>query len=255
MGSMGGKGGGDASDYADALSDIAMQTFEEATPLRQQLISNWGSFLGMPSTSFSLDSGAGEMPQLADYALGVTDETWEPGQTLFSTGGDTVGFSSTNLDNMSGATGEYDYDSYMQALSDYLSGGGLQVASTGGEGSGYNVESSPMWDVYKNQIEQNYDTAKAGTMESLPAGGALLESLADLESDKASDMTNAMGSVAQSEYDKLYQYVTGQPATSTTALSSAAESMSGLESQMYASNMSSMTEIGKMMGGKDWGTK
>lgn len=82
---------------------------------------------------------------------------------------------------------------------------------------GWDPTTSPMWDPLKANVENQFATAKGNIMSNVPAGGALLESLADTETSKANTLSGLAGNMIQDMYNKAYG----------TAMNSSGQALSG----------------------------
>lgn len=85
----------------------------------------------------------------------------------------------------------------------------------------FDPTASPMYAPMKQAVEQQYGTAKNNIMSSLPGGGTLLDSLADLETNKAKSLTDMISQIVSDEYSKAYGLASGSPQTSMAGLSAA----------------------------------
>jgi hypothetical protein len=63
---------------------------------------------------------------------------------------------------------------------------------------------SAMYAPTKMAAERQFNTARQGVLADAPAGGALLENLANLQGQKAASLTDAVGGIVKDEYGKTF---------------------------------------------------
>lgn len=103
---------------------------------------------------------------------------------------------------------------------------------TGFMAGGWDPTQSALWDPMKSNVEQQFSTARNNIMSNVPAGGPLLESLADTETSKASTLSGLAGNMIQDMYNKAYNVGT----TSTGQTASAYGQAGQLYNQAYSGN-------------------
>lgn len=113
--------------------------------------------------------------------------------------------------------------------------------------NGWDPTTSPMWDPLKSNVESQFSTARNNIMSNVPAGGALLENLADTETSKANTLSGLAGNMIQDMYNKAYG----------TAMNSSGQALSGygqagqLYNQSYTGNaqnqMANVAGLGGLM--------
>lgn len=100
--------------------------------------------------------------------------------------------------------------------------------------NGWDPTQSSMWDPLKSVVENQYSTAKGNIMSNVPAGGPLLESLADNENAKANTLSGMAGNMIQDMYNKAYGISTNSPQQSISGMLGAGQ----LYNQAYMGNAS-----------------
>ncbi len=76
------------------------------------------------------------------------------------------------------------------------------------------VTQSPVFGQLKLASDQQFSRARDNVLASMPSGGALSEALVGLEGEKASNMTNAIGSLANEELNRAFGFVNPQASMS-----------------------------------------
>lgn len=99
---------------------------------------------------------------------------------------------------------------------------------------GWDPTTSKMWDPLKANVEQQYSTARNNILSNVPAGGSLLESLADNENAKAGTLSGMAGNLIQDMYNKAYGISTNSPQQSISGMLGAGQ----LYNQAYMGNAS-----------------
>lgn len=110
----------------------------------------------------------------------------------------------------------------------------------------FRVTQSPLWQPGKQALETAYRQAQQNITSSIPAGGALLESLAGAETSRAKDLTSLAGQIAQDEYGKVYGMATGTPQTSLAGLSTAASGEASAQQALAAQNAAKQSMFGDL---------
>lgn len=100
----------------------------------------------------------------------------------------------------------------------------------------YDPTASAMYAPIKNYAEDTYATSKNSLMELLPQGGALYDSLGDLEGKKADTLSTMLGQLVSDEYTKAYNLATGSQTSSTSGYGSALSGATSLMSALTGSN-------------------
>ncbi len=113
-------------------------------------------------------------------------------------------------------------------------------------GGNFDPTASPMYAPIKSSTEQQYGTARDKIMETLPVGGALSESLADLESNKANTMSSLISQLVLDEYNKAYGIASGSPQTSQSGISSALAGNTGLLSALTGQTQAGNSLFGNL---------
>lgn len=113
---------------------------------------------------------------------------------------------------------------------------------------GWDPTTSAMWDPLKANVESQFQTAQNDIKSQLPAGGNLLESLADTSTAKANTLSGLAGNMIQDMYNKAYGISTGSPQQSMSGLTGAGS----LYNQAYSGNaqnqMANVAGLGGLMG-------
>lgn len=181
MGDMFGKNEAEAP-AADAQARIAQQLFSQTDPLRRGLIERSTDFIGAPTT----------IP--ARGAIGAKE----------GTGGGAIG----------GALNE----ALAQLPNVPIAGG---TGGTPTAGSDQFVRGSPTYLAYKDSADRNFGRAKDNVIARLPAGGALTDSLVNLEGQRAEDLTQAAGNIYENELARAISLATGTTGQSLTSFGQA----------------------------------
>lgn len=100
--------------------------------------------------------------------------------------------------------------------------------------NGWDPTQSSMWDPLKAGVEQQYSTARNNILSNVPAGGPLLENLADMETSKANTLSGLAGNMIQDMYNKAYGISTNSPQQSISGMLGAGQ----LYNQAYMGNAS-----------------
>lgn len=114
-----------------------------------------------------------------------------------------------------------------QVQSGSLNGNGMTPAGGGGFG---NVMDTPTYLAFKESADRNFGRAKDNAIARLPGGGALSESLVDLESQRASNLTQGAGAIYGDELNRAMTLGTGVTGTSLNSLGQAG----AIQAQMAA---------------------
>lgn len=96
----------------------------------------------------------------------------------------------------------------------------------------FDPTASAMYGPIKMTAERQYDTARGNVMSQLPQGGALFESLANLEGQKAESITDQIARIVQDEYNKAYAMGQGSPQVAAAGITSNADTMAKLNSSL-----------------------
>jgi hypothetical protein len=114
------------------------------------------------------------------------------------------------------------------------------------------VTQSPIYGSLKAANDAQFKTAKDNALSMLPGGGGLTAALVDLEGQKASNMTSAIGSLANDELGRAYGFA--NPQTSLAGLGGAAQIQSqqatAQAQQRAAAKQGIGSGIGAILGGK-----
>jgi len=110
------------------------------------------------------------------------------------------------------------------------------------------VTSMPMFAPGKTATENAYKSARENIISGMPAGGAMLGELGNLEADRASKLTDIIGQIQQDLFTKAYGAGYGVPAAATGGVSSSANTMAQLLNQQQASAGQNAQGIGQMVG-------
>ena len=82
--------------------------------------------------------------------------------------------------------------------------------------------------VKQRALEDQYGVAQESILSTLPEGGVLEESLANLETERAQGLGDLAAQIALDEYNKAYGVATGSPQTSMSGYTSAADQSTDL---------------------------
>lgn len=128
----------------------------------------------------------------------------------------------------------------------------------------FDVTQSPLWAPGKLAAEQAYGSAQQNILSNMPAGGALLDELGDVERAKANTLTNLSGQVGQDMFGKAMTYGMGMPQLGISAMTGSGANMANLAGSEAAANAQRTSAklgkggdlglgVGEYLGGKDGG--
>lgn len=107
---------------------------------------------------------------------------------------------------------------------------------------------SAMYAPIKMTAERQYDTAREKTLEDLPRGGALYESLSNLAGQKAQTITDMISQIVQDEYNKAYAMGQGSQQVAASGITGAGDStnklLQALSSQQQAGAQQGSNAVG-----------
>jgi hypothetical protein len=92
----------------------------------------------------------------------------------------------------------------------------------------YDPTASPMYGPAKMTAERQYNTARNQVMSDTPTGGALYESLGNLQGQKANTMTDLMSKIISDEYGKAYSMGQGSQTVAAAGVQAGAQSSNDL---------------------------
>lgn len=203
----------DEPQSSQDLAKIARELYGNTDPLRQNLIGRSMSFLGMdPSAISTQETVTRQLPQPANpYAPGSNDyRDFNPGMPETIT--ETIDRPLLNPDYLpSGPTG---------------------------------VEASPLFAALKQTTEDQYSRARDNILGSIPQGGALTDSLVNLETSRARDMTTNIGNLYQQELDRAMSFALGTPVQSMQGLGQAANVQSNMALANAQNNAATKQALG-----------
>lgn len=251
----GGGGGGGISPELNRMleenlglsTDIARQTFEQASPLRQNLINRSAQFLGMSPQSFQPlptsggggVGGAGLSDEffVSDFGnvypqpilRSVINEVKDSGQ-IRSEQPVPEGGNKPGPEAAPGAT---------------PTGGGKPGAPQQGA---LDVTASPLFAPVKQAAENQFQLANEQVLANLPAGGLLQEQLAENARSRGQTLTGAAGNIAQGELDRAFSLATGQPLQAQQGLGSTVNALTSLAGQQAQASASSSAGKNQMLG-------
>lgn len=87
---------------------------------------------------------------------------------------------------------------------------------------------SAMYAPIKMTAERQYGEAREKTLEDLPRGGALYESLSNLAGQKAQTITDMISQIVQDEYNKAYAMGQGSQSVAASGITGAGDSTNKL---------------------------
>ena len=102
--------------------------------------------------------------------------------------------------------------------------------------NGMDMSNNPVYMAGKRGIEDQYQMARQGVLEQMPAGGAMLSSLGGIEQGKAASLSDLMSQQWQDQMNKAYGVATGAPQQSLAQLSSIGASRDAANTAADASN-------------------
>lgn len=226
MGGGGGKGGGGSNPAAETQARLAEQMFLQTDPLRSALIERSAAFLGAPSAPTDLEA--------ARMASAPVPQGRGP------------------MGNMVSELLQRRRDA---AIANPAS---QPTPRVGGSPMGFgDVMGTPTYAAFRDSTNRTFGAARDNTMSRLPAGGALLESLAGLEGQKASTLTQGAGQIYESELARAMGLATGMVPQAMGGLGQAALAQAqaaAMEAQQGAAKAGGLgsaagTALGFMMGG------
>lgn len=204
--------GVDEPESSQELAQIAKDLYGSTDPIRQNLIGRSALFLGLdPSTFVSQEPVAAPGER---EIIGYTPETGQRDGGVPIYGPPTSTSPAPLLRN------------------DYL--------PTGPTG----VEASPLFAALKQTTEDQYSRARDNILGSVPQGGALTDSLVNLETSRARDMTANIGSLYQQELDRAMSFALGTPIQSMQGLGQAANVQSNMALANAQQNAATKSALG-----------
>ena len=212
---MGGKSGND-SNVGKKTEQMAQQYFNETQPLRSSLVGNYQNFLGGPAPQ-QPSGGQGPAPQ---QSFGVQ------------------GFDKL-MPTFMGPNGGANVPGDV--------GGANVPGDVGGAPAGglaYDVTRNPVWGAGRNVIENQYDVARQNTLSNMPKGGALVDTMSDVDQGRAQALGGLASQVSQDEYNKAYGMATGAPGQAMSTMSSLAGSEAMANAQQSAGKMGALGDLG-----------
>ena len=162
--------------YQDALGQIATQLFQETTPLRQGLTSNFENLVG-------IDPRVRQLNALRAQAFPLITAKNKKGSQPSTP------------------------SSELQAQIDQLQ---ADITANPYQGSGQlfgpvtmdNISTSPLYGMLKQTNEQQFGQAQDRLMETLPTGGSLNQGIIDLAGSRANAFTTQLGGLAENEQNR-----------------------------------------------------
>lgn len=116
-------------------------------------------------------------------------------------------------------------------------------------GSGMeSVMDSPTYLAFKEATGENFGRARENTLSRLPAGGALLESLADIEGSQASTLSQGAGQIYENELSRALSLATGNVPVALGGLGQAAASQSANAAAMGQQSSAKADATGQAAG-------
>lgn len=225
----GGKGGGSYSEPSSSVtaSKIANQMYNQTGGIRNSVFNELQQFMGGGSEYNNGYGGGYPMYQAQPKPIANTasyeskaSNLYDPVAESAQYSGDTRGSALAEVMAGFGLAPK-------QYSPDYSQGGGYGGDSYGGgEGDSWDWGSSPMWAPGKMAIEDQYRVAKDNILANMPSGGALYESLGDLERGRAGGYTDLTGQIGMDMWNKAYSVATGVPQTSLQGLGVASQGQS-----------------------------
>lgn len=125
----------------------------------------------------------------------------------------------------------------------------------------FDVSTLPWYQSGKKSIMDSYASAKNDILATLPAGGTLLDSLANARMDAAGTLGDFASNLASDMFNKAYGYATGAPGSAITGLTGASNAYSsGLNtgSLLQGQNNDLLSLLGQgagsLIGNIPWGS-
>ena len=109
---------------------------------------------------------------------------------------------------------------------------------------GYDVSENPVFGAGRDMIGDQYGVAKENIIGNTPRGGALTESMADLEMSRARSLTDLSAGVAGDEYNKAYGMATGAPQAAMGTLANIGGQKAMANAQESAGKMGALGDLG-----------
>lgn len=108
----------------------------------------------------------------------------------------------------------------------------------------FDVSSLPQFHTLKDVTESQFGNARKNIIESTPQGGALVDKLAGLEVDRATNLSRGSSQIAQDQLNQAFQLATGMTSSAQQGLGSAAAT----QAQMAANEASTKGSKGQAAG-------
>ena len=193
--------------YQDALGNIATQLFQETTPLRQGITSNFENLIGIDPRVAQLNA---LRAQAYPMVTGKKKNMAAPNASL-------------------------------QAQIDALQS---DISSNPFQGSGQlfspvtmdNLTTSPLYGALKQANEQQFDQSRDRIMELLPTGGSLNQGLIDASLSRANSFTSQLGGLAESEQNRRNMLLSQALGLSTGGVTGAMQGLGNVSSLKAQSN-------------------
>lgn len=166
----------------------------------------WGGItegLGKPDPR-TIEENALAQADLARKMTGISEQIWQGGGDL-----------------RSGLVGRY---------GDFLSGQ-------------YDPTSSGIYRAGRGGIEDQYGAARENVIGGMARGGQMQESLADIETGRASGLTDLMAQASMDEYNKLFGLGYGQPGTALSGYQGAGGILGNVGQQLLQQQQGASNNI------------
>lgn len=106
---------------------------------------------------------------------------------------------------------------------------------------------SPMYAPVKMNAERQFQTAKENVLSTLPKGGALYDTLAELESSKAASISTMLSQIIQDEYNKAFSMGQGSQSTAAAGVGQAGQNGVGLVNALANLSQSGASGTGNLI--------
>lgn len=213
---MGGKNTSGEPRSSQVQARLAEQLFSQSGPIRDALFDRAAAFLGVSPTPIS---SAQSPPQLSPFSL--------PGNAL-----------------VPGMTPRNNRGFIERAAQAQLPGAQPSLPAPESGSPTLDPTQSILFSPGKQAIEDQFRNAKQSIISSGATGGALADRLAELELQKAKQIGNFQGNLAQDELNRTFSLATGIIPQVNSALTSSAAS----QAQTQAARSNKLGNLGRAAG-------
>lgn len=210
---MGKSGGG--SSGSDFAAMLAQQQYQDAKPIQDLVYKDLTNFMqggGETTTSWTESSPGG-------------------GGAVFGGGQPTTGYNFGQSN--SGDSGKNTYRGASASTPQTIV---RHTTTTPGGGYDGYLSRNPVYMGGKQRVEGEYQTGMENILSNLPAGGAMYETMAGMEQNRAQSLGDLASNVYQDLYNKAYGVATGSPQQSISQLAQTGAASDAADAQRDAGN-------------------